>query len=311
METSSLLAEQCARDPPTPVPAADPPAGLGPTQPSTLFPAASTSTAPAPATSHSFAPTRKSRAVSHSHLPPIAPDFGVDNYLSQSFRERPRPLSTDLSSNSCSPTSWRDNSGEDGALYDTPPSVPSVCATEATSISCLNLMEPTAVASSAGSRTDIIELDDLCAPKYFSEMVHDRNVSMLRDLGGLKGVATRLRTDYQAGLDLTDPHADWRKTVFGVNRLPDAKKKNIFQLVWDVAQEPMNMLFFALAVLICVFDVIGSIVFGRQSVNWAGDLNILVVIALGIIVGTVAALQRESLYSSGRRRVNFDSRLSL
>lgn len=156
-----------------------------------------------------------------------------------------------------------------------------------------------------GSRTDIIELDDLCAPKHFSEMVGDPNMSMLQDLGGLKGVAARLRTDYRVGLDLNDPYVGWRKMVFGVNRLPDAEKKNIFQLVWDLAQEPMSMMFFALAVLIIVFDVVGDLVIGWQSANWASELNILVVIALSIIVGTVVALQRERLYSCGRRRVCF------
>lgn len=88
-------------------------------------------------------------------------------------------------------------------------------------------------------------------PTQLASLMDPKNLQLLASLGGLEGVAKGLHADVQHGLSpaanidsavsMSSPEMhpfepsnnfDKRIAVFGTNRLPEAKAKNIFQLMF-------------------------------------------------------------------------------
>ncbi len=74
----------------------------------------------------------------------------------------------------------------------------------------------------------------------------------LKALGGTAGLAKALHSDLKSGLDPAGQGAasvDEHRRVFGKNAYKQVEPKNLFQLAWENAQDPIILLLVAAALV--------------------------------------------------------------
>jgi Ca2+-transporting ATPase len=77
-------------------------------------------------------------------------------------------------------------------------------------------------------------------------------MSKLKELGGVAGICTTLKTDQQHGLDPAssgDMSIDEHRRVYGANTFPPVPQKNFFALCWENVQDPIILLLIAAALV--------------------------------------------------------------
>jgi hypothetical protein len=82
--------------------------------------------------------------------------------------------------------------------------------------------------------------------------LQDKDMSKLKELGGVAGLCTTLSTDQQHGLDPAssgDASIDEHRRVFGANTFPPVPQKNFFALCWENVQDPIILLLIAAALV--------------------------------------------------------------
>ncbi|KAK0639626.1 hypothetical protein B0T16DRAFT_518598 [Cercophora newfieldiana] len=165
------------------------------------------------------------------------------------------PSSTTLITPDISPVSLSPSSSGDAESDPYFPS-PSLASTDRTSLL---------------SQADLEQPIDREAPfavsaEELSDMIKARSTDEFKHLGGLDGLAQKLRTDYNTGLDLDETHPSdptnvtptssatdieaphepnlraIREDTFGTNRLPDPKIDGFFRLAWEVLKDKNNVI---------------------------------------------------------------------
>lgn len=141
---------------------------------------------------------------------------------------------------------------------------------------------------------DTDSLDKLFDPK---------DIQLLQRLGGTEGVLKNLHIDADRGLsekDATPSIAD-RVTVFGENRLPVVKAKNIFQLMW-IAMHDKILILLSVAAIVSLGIGIYQDVSSKSQANcstdevklhWVEGCAILIAVLVVVMAGSLNDYQKE------------------
>ncbi|KAG5482169.1 hypothetical protein CUR178_06028 [Leishmania enriettii] len=135
----------------------------------------------------------------------------------------------------------------------------------------------------------------------------DENASAKRlaSIGGLKGLASQLRTDLTRGLDNTDEDAlVQRRAWFSTNELPEAEETSFMDMVWESLEDRM--------VQILIFSAVVSLVLGLTvpdqdtgrvdySHGWIEGTAILLSVTIVTLVSSINNYQKEQKFKELRK----------
>jgi len=161
-------------------------------------------------------------------------------------------------------------------------------------------------------------------------MFDPKSLVALHTLGGLQGLVKGLRTDHCGGLSRDEialdgaadqtvptlfppihhpdpqPYAE-RRRVFGENRLPQRKTKNVLQLMWIAFNDKVLIL---LAVVATVSLALGLYqTFGHKHapgeprVEWVEGVTIMTAVIIVVVVGALNDYQKERQFAKLNRKV--------
>lgn len=82
-----------------------------------------------------------------------------------------------------------------------------------------------------------------------SQLLQDRQVEDLERLGGVEGLAQKLHTDTEYGLDESEELFNKRRETYGANTYPKKKSKGFWSYVWDACQDTTLNILMACAVV--------------------------------------------------------------
>lgn len=104
----------------------------------------------------------------------------------------------------------------------------------------------------------------------------------------------------------TGPYTD-RKRVFGINRLPDKKSKNIFQIMWITFNDKVLIILTIVAAISLVLglyqDHRRSDEFSGPKVRWVEGVTIMVAVAIVVVVGSLNDYQKEQQFIKLNKKV--------
>lgn len=125
-------------------------------------------------------------------------------------------------------------------------------------------------------------------PDKIASLVRNHDIKVLKTLGGVGGLATRLRVSLDNGVESTDLSV--RQEIYGTNRYTEKPSKNFFEFLWEALQDSTLIILIVCAVV--------SIVVGLATEGWPkgmyDGLGILLSILLVVSV-TAVSDYRQSL----------------
>ncbi|XP_021895927.1 calcium-transporting ATPase 9, plasma membrane-type [Carica papaya] len=136
--------------------------------------------------------------------------------------------------------------------------------------------------TSAGDFT--IELEQLAA------MTRDHNFSALQQYGGVKGLASKLKSNLEKGINGDEMEIINRRNAFGSNTYPQKKGRNFLRFLWEAWQD--------LTLIILIIAAIASLILGIKTEGlkegWHDGGSIAFAVLLVIVV-TATSDYRQSL----------------
>jgi Ca2+-transporting ATPase len=88
-----------------------------------------------------------------------------------------------------------------------------------------------------------------------------------------------------------------RKRVFGINRLPEKKSKNLFEIMWITFNDKVLIILTTVATIslgLGLYQDFGqSGRYGGPKVRWVEGVTILVAVAIVVVVGSINDYQKE------------------
>ncbi|KAK0711850.1 hypothetical protein B0H67DRAFT_647193 [Lasiosphaeris hirsuta] len=162
------------------------------------------------------------------------------------------------------------------------------------------------------------------SPDVLAEMIASKSLAELQALGGLAGITRGLRTDCQAGLSLDETSVDdptpgqlpsddhthlfdgvrlhrERRAVFGTNRLPGKKIKNVFELMLALLDDKVLILLSVVAVISLSLGLYQAFWLphapGQQRVEWVDGVTIMVAVIIVVVAGALNDYQKERQFA--------------
>ncbi|WIA22054.1 hypothetical protein OEZ85_004399 [Tetradesmus obliquus] len=131
-------------------------------------------------------------------------------------------------------------------------------------------------------------------PSELFKLNEDKDMSKLKELGGVTGLCKTIKTDQQHGLDpASSGHAsiDEHRRVFGSNTFPPVPQKNFFALCWENIQDPIILLLIAAALVSTVLGA--ALEEQRKEGEWIEGIAIWVAVVIVIMVGAGNDYQKD------------------
>lgn len=139
-----------------------------------------------------------------------------------------------------------------------------------------------------------------------AELVDPKNPELLKEYGGLQGIAEALKVDVKVGLPIQKPEetekfAD-REAVFGRNVLPATKTKGLLELMW-IALHDKIMIILSIAAIVSLsvglYEDFGP---GNDpdepKVHWIEGVAILISVFIVITAGSINDYQKEKQFQA-------------
>jgi Ca2+-transporting ATPase len=121
-------------------------------------------------------------------------------------------------------------------------------------------------------------------------MTRNQNMSNLQQYGGVKGVAEKLKSNMEQGINEDEKEVIDRKNAFGSNTYPKKKGKNFFMFLWEAWQD--------LTLIILIIAAVTSLALGIKTEGlkegWLDGGSIAFAVLLVIVV-TAVSDYRQSL----------------
>jgi Ca2+-transporting ATPase len=158
------------------------------------------------------------------------------------------------------------------------------------------------------------------------EMVESKSLAEFQALGGLDGIARGLRTDLRAGLGIEETFGHdggssmedsvlsnvynahcKRMAVFGTNRLPHKKTKNVFQFMLKALSDKMLILFSVAAFISLSAGLYED--FGQPHApddprtHWIDSIGMVLAICVFTVVSALNDYQMERQFASLAKKV--------
>lgn len=118
------------------------------------------------------------------------------------------------------------------------------------------------------------------------ELLDEREMEKLEEMGGVEGMAESLETNLKEGLDQSEIDQQFadRKTQFGVNYIPQAKSKSFIHLWFAALNDTTIIILLVSAVVSLVLALIPAL--DPEPLGWIDGVAILVAV---VVVATVTA----------------------
>ena len=98
-----------------------------------------------------------------------------------------------------------------------------------------------------------------CRLPQLVELISERGTDGMERLyqrfGGPTGLASKLKTDMARGISNKDEDIEERQHVFGANRTPDVRSKNLFELMWEAFQDPILIVLMVAAIISLILGI--------------------------------------------------------
>ncbi|KAH0934483.1 hypothetical protein HID58_011600 [Brassica napus] len=121
-------------------------------------------------------------------------------------------------------------------------------------------------------------------------MTRNQNMSNLQQLGGVKGVAEKLKSNLEQGIEEDEKEVTDRKNAFGSNTYPKKKGKSFYMFLWEAWQD--------LTLIILIIAAVTSLALGIKTEGlkegWLDGGSIAFAVLLVIMV-TAVSDYRQSL----------------
>lgn len=124
--------------------------------------------------------------------------------------------------------------------------------------------------------------------KQLARLVEKQEADMLHRLGGVTGLAGKLKTSCKKGLQMDENDLTERREVFGTNTYPEKPPKGFWVFVWEAMQD---LTLAILAVCAVVSLIIGIITEGWQE-GWYDGAGIGFSILLVVLVTAMSDYQQ-------------------
>lgn len=124
--------------------------------------------------------------------------------------------------------------------------------------------------------------------KLLAGLVARKESDKLDQLGGVKGLAQKLKTARKVGLQLDEADLNWRREVFGTNTYPEKPPKGFWTFVWEAMQDLTLIILAVCAVVSLVINVITE---GLQE-GWYDGAGIGFSIILVVFVTAISDYQQ-------------------
>jgi P-type Ca2+ transporter type 2C len=169
------------------------------------------------------------------------------------------------------------------------------------------------------------------SPDVLAEMINSKSLAEFHALGGLHGIALGLRTDCFAGLSREETSAQdvvqgdtasyptsrslsgqkpngHRSAVFGANRLPERKTRNILQLMWLAFNDKVLILLSVVATISLALGLYQSLgqphAPGQPRVEWVDGVTIMTAVIIVVVVGALNDYQKEQQFARLTKKVS-------
>lgn len=135
-----------------------------------------------------------------------------------------------------------------------------------------------------------------------SELTATKDLTALRSLGGLTGLAVSLRTDLTTGLEdeggntvKSDPGFTARRKDYGENRLPPRKRKTFWHFAWMAFNDKMMILLAVLATVDLALGIYQSISAAPEEpdVQWVEAISIIVAVVVIVLATAINDFQMD------------------
>ncbi|KAI3403946.2 PMC1 [Candida oxycetoniae] len=137
--------------------------------------------------------------------------------------------------------------------------------------------------------------------------LHDpKSLKYLYDLGGFDTLLALLGTSKRGLNDNDEQDQEFRRTVYGVNKLPQRQSKSFFQLCWEAMKDKVLIILSIAAVVslaLGLYETFGS---GDHyddegkplpKVEWVEGVAILVAVCIVVVVGAANDYQKERQFA--------------
>lgn len=124
--------------------------------------------------------------------------------------------------------------------------------------------------------------------KQLAHLVESKDSDMLQELGGVTGLAQKLKTSPKQGLQMDENDLNRRRDVFGTNTYPEKPPKGFWTFVWEAMQD---LTLIILAVCAIVSLIIGVITEGWEE-GWYDGAGIGFSIMLVVFVTATSDYQQ-------------------
>ncbi|KAJ8899044.1 hypothetical protein K2173_008875 [Erythroxylum novogranatense] len=136
--------------------------------------------------------------------------------------------------------------------------------------------------------------------EQLATVTRDHNFSALQEYGGVKGLASMLKTNLKTGINGDEDDISKRRNTFGSNTYPQKKGRSFLKFLWEAWQD--------LTLIILIIAAIASLVLGMKTEGvdegWYDGASIAFAVILVIVVTAVSdyrqSLQFQSLNEEKR-----------
>ncbi|ANB11088.1 calcium-transporting ATPase PMC1 [Sugiyamaella lignohabitans] len=144
------------------------------------------------------------------------------------------------------------------------------------------------------------------SPDQLNSLVDPKNAFVLREMGGIEGLAGGLGVDLNTGLTDQQATDSTRLDVYGRNVLPERKTKSLLKLMWIALQDKVLIILSVAAVVslaLGIYETVGEPPeYDDQGhklpkVDWVEGVAILVAVVIVVTVGAVNDWQKERQFA--------------
>ncbi|KAL5712414.1 P-type Ca(2+) transporter [Ranunculus cassubicifolius] len=128
--------------------------------------------------------------------------------------------------------------------------------------------------------------------KSFTQIVKEKNLVRLNELGGVKGVAMTLGTDAEKGIRGDAEEISLRKTVFGANTYEKPPLKGFFRFVYEAFQDITILI-----LLVCATLSLGFGIKEDGASGWYDGGSIFIAVFLVVILSAVSNFRQSRQFA--------------
>ncbi|CAG9314516.1 unnamed protein product [Blepharisma stoltei] len=127
-----------------------------------------------------------------------------------------------------------------------------------------------------------VKPDVLCDFFILENINHGKSLEGLNNLGGIDGLAAKLKTDKKAGINMDKELIKKRKSYYGSNK-PQAKKERTFmEMVWEALEDTTLRILIAAALISLVVGI-----WEDPEEGWLEGVAILVAVVIVVLVTSI------------------------